>query len=150
MDRKEVTLLLKEGKRNTNITYHDLAQQLGKPKVWLTAAIHGQHPFQEADAIKLLEILGITEHKEKIVRILKEAPYRGEEVTKLPPTDPTLYRMYEFLQIYGPSLKELIHEEFGDGIMSAINANVDLRKVSSPEGDRVQIILEGKFLAYKW
>ena len=66
------------------------------------------------------------------------------------PTDPTVYRLYEVLQVYGPALKELIHEEFGDGIMSAINFQLDLQRREDPGGDRVVITLDGKFLAYQW
>jgi len=152
MDRSDVTKLLKEAKRNKGIKYSEIAQHLGVPKVWLVAAIHGQHPFSNAQHAKaLLEFLEIHENADKIALILQEIPYRGDLGAQLPPTDPTVYRLFEFLQIYGPSIKELIHEEKGDGIMSAINAKVDVNFFKSEKGeDRVQVIFEGKFLPYQW
>ena len=70
--------------------------------------------------------------------------------TTIVPTDPTVYRFYEIVQVYGPAIKELIHEEFGDGIMSAINFGFTVRRIPDPAGDRVEIVLNGKFLPYEW
>ena len=84
-----------------------------------------------------------------VVKALQLQPTRGALGAAVP-TDPTIYRLYEALQVYGPTLKELIHEEFGDGIMSAINFRMDIKRVPDPEGDRVEIVLNGKFLPYQW
>ncbi len=80
---------------------------------------------------------------------LRAQPTRGALDSPVP-TDPTIYRFYEVLQVYGPAIKELIHEEFGDGIMSAINFRMDVKRVADPAGDRVVVTLDGKFLPYQW
>src|ERR1700733_13586124 len=94
----------------------------------------------------LVEMLGLDE---SIIPLLAAVPMRGGLPTAVP-TDPTIYRFYEALQVYGPAIKELIHEQFGDGIMSAINFSVDLQKKPHPSGDRVVVTFDGKFLAYDW
>ena len=80
---------------------------------------------------------------------LEAQPTRGALAAPVP-TDPTIYRFYEIVQVYGPTIKELIHEEFGDGIMSAINFRFDVKRVPDPAGDRVVVTLDGKFLPYQW
>jgi len=147
LTRDDVTAAVLAAKRAKRLTFSDLAQQLGLPKVWLTAALLGQHPFQPEDAARVGELLGLDD--EQIV-VLAEVPSRGSFSPAAPPTDPTVYRLYEVLQVYGPALKQLIHEEFGDGIMSAINFNLDLERRPHPGGDRVRITLDGKFLPYAW
>jgi hypothetical protein len=83
------------------------------------------------------------------LQALQLQPSRGALETPVP-TDPTIYRFYEVLQVYGPTIKELIHEEFGDGIMSAINFRLDVQREPAPDGDRVVVVLDGKFLPYQW
>ena len=97
-------------------------------------------------ARSLVATLGLSD---AIVPVLEEVPMRGALDSPVP-TDPTIYRLYEVLQVYGPALKALIHEEFGDGIMSAINFRADVERVADPGGDRVRITLDGKFLPYQW
>ena len=86
---------------------------------------------------------------EDVQQALQLQPTRGALDTPVP-TDPTIYRFYEVLQVYGPTIKELIHEQFGDGIMSAINFRLDVRREPDPAGDRVVVVLDGKFLPYQW
>jgi cyanase len=86
---------------------------------------------------------------EDVLVALQLQPTRGALDAPVP-TDPTIYRFYEVLQVYGPTIKELIHEEFGDGIMSAINFRLDVRRAPDPAGDRVVVVLDGKFLPYQW
>jgi cyanate lyase len=100
-------------------------------------------PAQAAKAAELFE-LTTTEQT-----LLTEPPYRGSGHASGPPTDPTIYRFYELLQVYGPTLKELIHEEFGDGIMSAIDFEMQLKRRPDAKGDRVEISMHGKFLPYR-
>jgi cyanate lyase len=147
LTRDDVTAAVLAAKRSKQLTFTQLAEQLGKPKVWLTAALLGQHPFQPEDAARVGELLGLDDEQ---VVVLTEVPTRGSFSPTAPPTDPTMYRLYEVLQVYGPALKQLIHEEFGDGIMSAINFNLDLERRAHPGGDRVRITLDGKFLPYAW
>ncbi|MFT2720523.1 cyanase [Deinococcus sp. A31D244] len=128
------------------LTLADLAAQTGTDRVWLAAALDGQHPFPLPLAQTLLGKLGLNPaHAVTLTRV----PMRGAFQT-LPPTDPTVYRLYEVLQVYGPALKTLIHEEFGDGIMSAINFRLELHREPHPDGDRVVITLAGKYLPYYW
>ena len=94
-------------------------------------------------------VAGILELPEDIVDALCAQPMRGA-LDRPVPTDPTIYRFYEVLQVYGPTIKELIHEQFGDGIMSAINFKLDVSRREDPDGDRVVVTLDGKFLKYQW
>ena len=110
------------------------------------AALLGQHPIPTEAGKKLVEVLGLDE---SVVSVLAAVPMRGGLPTAVP-TDPTIYRFYEALQVYGPAMKELIHEQFGDGIMSAINFSINLEKKPHPAGDRVVVTFDGKFLPYDW
>jgi cyanate lyase len=145
--RDDVTAAVLAAKRAKGLTFTGLAEQLGKPRVWLTAALLGQHPIGPDEARDVGDLLGLTDEQ---VAVLTEVPMRGSFAPTGPPTDPTMYRLYEVLQVYGPALKELIHEEFGDGIMSAINFNLALERRPHEGGDRVRITLDGKFLPYAW
>lgn len=114
--------------------------------VFVTAALLGQHPLPAKAAQKVGETLGLNEDE---IALLQTIPLRGSVENNMP-TDPTIYRFYEVMQVYGTTLKALVHEQFGDGIMSAINFKMDLKKVADPEGgERVVITLDGKFLPYK-
>jgi cyanate lyase len=123
-----------------------IAEKIGKYPVWTVAALLGQHPVPADAATTVGELLGLDAD---VVEALQTQPYRGSGRQEIP-TDPTLYRLYEALDVYGPALKELVHEEFGDGIMSAINFKVDVDRRADPAGDRVVITLDGKFLDYHW
>lgn len=141
--RSDMTIDLQEAKRSSGLTYDEIAKKVGRSEVFIAAAMHGQHTLSEEEADKLLEVLKIHD-QQRMKRILTEPPMRAQEV-EIPPRDPTLYRFYEALLVYGPAWKALIHEKFGDGIMSAIDFQCDLKK----EGERVKIVLDGKFLPYK-
>lgn len=132
--------------RERGLTFGELAQQLGRPKVWVAAAVLGQHPFSEDQAAQLASTLGLDDDT---LVALQQIPTRGG-LDAAVPVDPTIYRFYELIQVYGPALKALIHEEFGDGIMSAINFRADIERVADPAGDRVRITLDGKFLPYQF
>ena len=146
MIREEATEQSLEAKKQKGLTFEAIAQKVGRPKVWTTAALLGQHPMsaEEADAVgDLLDL------DPEVTEALQEIPLRGSLDSDVP-TDPTIYRIHEITQVYGTTIKALIHEEFGDGIMSAINFKMDIEKVEDPEGERVKITYEGKFLPYKW
>ena len=146
MDRDAVTALVLESKRARGLTFGELAEHLGADPVWLTAALLGQHPLSEEQAARVSELLGLPE---AAAAVLTEIPMRGA-LASVPPSDPTIYRLQEVVQVYGPTIKALIHEEFGDGIMSAINFNLGVERVEHPDGDRIRITMEGKYLPYQW
>jgi cyanate lyase len=146
MTRQDASDAVQAAMRARGLTFAALASELDRPLVWVAAAVLGQHPFSDADALKLVELLDL---QPELAALLVEVPIRGGLESPVP-VDPTIYRLYEVIQVYGPALKALIHEEFGDGIMSAINFKIDLDRVPDTAGDRVRITLDGKFLPYQW
>ena len=144
--RAETVRRLLDAKRDKGLSFDAIAGELGADRVWTAAAVMGQHPFPPEMADEILRLLGLPDD---LAPVLAEPPMRGS-FDQLPPSDPTVYRLYEVLQLYGPALKALIHEDFGDGIMSAINFSAGVEKVPHEDGDRVRITLEGKFLPYAW
>jgi cyanate lyase len=146
MNRDEVTAAIRSARLAQALSWQELADAIGRPAVWTTSALLGQHPFTTEDATKIADLLHLPT---AAIAVLTEAPYRGGLPTAVP-TDPTIYRFYEALQVYGPALKELIHEQFGDGIMSAINFRLDLGRTQHDGADHVVVTFDGKFLPYTW
>jgi cyanate lyase len=146
LHREEATELILEAKKEKGLTFEAIARKVGRHKVWTTAALMGQHPMGEEEAETVADLLGLDA---EVSKALQEIPTRGSLDSDVP-TDPTIYRIHEITQVYGTTIKALINEEFGDGIMSAINFNMDIEMVENPEGDRVRITYEGKFLPYQW
>ena len=146
MTKEEATNAAQRAMREQGLTFAELADQLGRPKVWVAAAVLGQHPFSAEEAAQLVGTLGLPDD---VGAALQQIPTRGS-LDAAVPVDPTIYRFYELIQVYGPALKALIHEEFGDGIMSAINFNLGIERVEHPDGERIKITLEGKYLPYAW
>ena len=146
LTRNEITEQIVIARLQKGLTWQQLADAIDKPVVWTTAALLGQHPIRAELGKVVVEMLGI---EQSAVPVLAAVPMRGGLPTAVP-TDPTIYRFYEVLQVYGGALKELIHEQFGDGIMSAINFSLDVQKKPHPAGDRVVVTLDGKFLSYDW
>ncbi len=146
MTREQATQHIIETMTARNVTFGEVAAKLNRPKVWTAAALLGQHPFDPRDAEAVVQLLGLDEGA---ASVLGSVPTRGALEAPVP-SDPTIYRLYEVLQVYGPALKALIHEEFGDGIMSAIAFNMDVEREEAEEGDRVRITMSGKFLPYSW
>ena len=144
--RQELTEQILAAKRSRGLTWAGLAETLEAPVEWSTAALLGQFPLSEAQAGAAAEALGLDDDA---IPELTAEPMRGGLDGAIP-TDPTIYRFYEIVQVYGPAIKELIHEEFGDGIMSAINFGFTVSREPDPNGDRVEIVLNGKFLPYEW
>lgn len=145
MTRNDVTEMVVAQRIQKKLTWAEIATAVGQSKEWTTAALLGQMTMTEAQATKAAKILDLPE---QAIPLLCVVPYRGSLPTAVP-TDPTIYRFYELVSVYGTTFKELIHEEFGDGIMSAIDFKMDLQRVPDPNGDRVQIVMSGKYLAYK-
>jgi len=146
LTRHEITEQIVSARLQTGLTWQQLADAIDKPVVWTTAALLGQQPIPAELGKVVVEMLGIDQ---SAVPVLAAVPMRGGLPTAVP-TDPTIYRFYEVLQVYGGAIKELIHEQFGDGIMSAINFSVDVQKKPHPAGARVVVTLDGKFLPYDW
>ncbi len=145
MDRNQVTQKIISTKVAKGLRWGDLAKEFGQSKDWTTAALLGQMTFSRAQADKAQELFGLTDEEAAWLQIV---PYKGSLPTAVP-TDPLIYRWYEIVSVYGTTIKELIHEEFGDGIMSAIDFSMDIQREADPKGDRVQVVLSGKFLPYK-
>ena len=146
MIREEATELILEAKKESGLTFEAIANKVGRHKVWTTAALMGQHPMPADEADTVVDLLDLDA---EVSKALQEFPMRGALDSDVP-TDPTIYRIHEITQVYGTTIKALIHEEFGDGIMSAINFNMDIERVANEKGDRVRITYEGKFLPYEW
>ena len=145
MDRNNVTEAIIAGKRLKGLSWTAIAKKIGQSKEWTTAGCLGQMTFTKEQATKLGKLLGLDK---EAVQLLQEVPYKGSLPTAVP-TDPLIYRFYELVNVYGTTFKALIHEEFGDGIMSAIDFKMDLTREADPKGDRVNIVMSGKFLPYK-
>ena len=145
MNRHDVTELIIETKVRQGITWAQVAERVGLSKEWVTAGCLGQMTFTAEQAAVIGEVFALPD---EAVRWLQVVPYKGSLPTSVP-TDPLIYRFYELVSVYGTTFKELIHEEFGDGIMSAIDFKMDLQREPDPKGDRVSITMSGKFLPYK-
>ena len=146
LTKKEAGEAVRAAKARLGVTWAQLAEAVGRPVAWTTSALLGQQPMTAAQATAAASLL---ELGEDVTLALQLQPARGALDSPVP-ADPTIYRFYEVLQVYGPTIKELIHEQFGDGIMSAINFRLDVRREPDPAGDRVIVTLDGKFLPYQW
>ena len=146
MTRDELMQKIVARKRAQKLTWREVAQRirLGSP-VLTTAALFGQMRLTEEEAVKAALLFGLSDEERDL---LTEVPYRGS-LPPGPPTDPLIYRFYELVQVYGTTWKALIEEEFGDGIMSAIDYDMQIERQADPKGDRVKITMSGKFLPYK-
>ena len=145
MNRNDVTEKIIATKVAKGLKWADIAKQVGLSKEWVTAGCLGQMTFGDAQAAMLAQIFDLSEAE---AQWLKVVPYKGSLPTTVP-TDPLIYRFYELVNVYGSTFKELIHEEFGDGIMSAIDFKMNLTREPDLKGDRVSIVMSGKFLPYK-
>jgi cyanate lyase len=145
MDRHQVTQKILSTKVARQLRWGELAREFGQSKEWTTAALLGQMTFNREQADKAQALFDLTDEEAAWLQIV---PYKGSLPSAVP-TDPLIYRWYEIVSVYGTTIKELIHEEFGDGIMSAIDFSMDIQREADPKGDRVQVVLSGKFLPYK-
>lgn len=145
MSRAEVTELIVTRRLEKKLSWAAIAEAVGQSKEWTTAALLGQMTLTEQQAQAAARLLDLP--ADAVVK-LQVVPYKGSLPTTVP-TDPLIYRFYELINVYGTTFKALINEEFGDGIMSAIDFKMDLTREADPKGDRVQIVMSGKFLPYK-
>ena len=144
--RQTLAIAAVEAKTRKHLSWQQIAEVSGLSVAFTTAAVLGQHPLPEQAAKAVADLLGLDDG---VALLLQSVPTRGSIPGGIP-TDPTIYRFYEMLQVYGTTLKALVHEEFGDGIISAINFKLDVKKVADPEGgERAVITLDGKYLPLK-
>lgn len=145
MTREEAARHVTSQRVRRGRTWRSLAEEIGKPTAWTIAALQGQHPMSASNAETIGRSLDLDD---AVIEALQTQPYRGTCMNATP-SDPTIYRFYEALNVYGPAIKEMIHEDFGDGIMSAINFNITVERRPHEDGDRVVVTFDGKFLAYQ-
>ncbi|MCE3045766.1 cyanase [Legionella sp. 16cNR16C] len=145
MDRATITELILAARVQKKLRWAEVAKAVGGSKEWVTAGCLGQMTFNATQAETVVKLFDLPK---EALAILQTVPHRGSLPTAVP-TDPLIYRFYELVSVYGTTFKELIQEEFGDGIMSAIDFKMDLQREPDPAGDRVSINLSGKFLKYK-
>ncbi len=146
MNMSDLTDRLFAAKRQKNLSFADLERVVGRDEVWVAALFYRQARASQEEAEKLTTALGLGRDA---AEALQDFPTKG--LGPVVPTDPLIYRFYEIMQVYGMPLKTVIHEKFGDGIMSAIDFTLEVEKEEDPKGDRVRVVMSGKFLPYrKW
>jgi cyanate lyase len=145
MSRIDVTEKILAAKIAKGLKWAEVAAQVGLSKEWVTAACLGQMTLSPEQAAVVGQVFDLSEEDRRWLTVV---PYKGSLPTAVP-SDPLIYRFYELVSVYGTTFKELIHEEFGDGIMSAIDFKMDITREADPKGDRVKIAMSGKFLPYK-
>ena len=141
----DLTDKLLAAKKEKGMTFEDLEKAVGRDETWIASVMYRQASADLDEAQKIVSALGLPV---KMAEPLTVAPLKGSLDPAIP-TDPLIYRFYEIMQVYGMPVKAVIHEKFGDGIMSAIDFSIEVEKLEDPKGDRVQVIMCGKFLPYK-
>ena len=140
-----ITEKLLAAKKAAGLSFADLEAKIGCDEVWIASVFYRQASASVEEATKIVEALGADS---SLIEALTDFPVKGG-LDPVVPTDPLIYRFYEIMQVYGMPMKAVIHEKFGDGIMSAIDFTLDVEKEEDPKGDRVKVIMNGKFLPYK-
>ncbi len=143
MTREDVTSMILSAKRQAGLTWESIAETIGMSPVWTHSVAMGMNAMPADKAEALVHALGLPQ---EAALVLQESPTKVWQQTV--PTDPCIYRLYEIVGVYGPTIKALIHEKFGDGIMSAIDFDMSVTREEHPKGDRVKVEMSGKYLAY--
>jgi cyanate lyase len=143
MTKEDVTEMILSAKRTAGLTWEGIAGQIGMSPVWTHSAAMGMNAMPKDKAEALVSVMGLPQEASIV---LQESPTKIWE--QAVPTDPCIYRLYEIVGVYGPTIKALIQEKFGDGIMSAIDFDMQITRVENPKGDRVKIEMSGKYLGY--
>mgnify|MGYP001113940241 CR=1 FL=1 len=143
MTKEDVTMMILSAKKQAEMTWEEIAGAIGMSPVWTHSAAVGMNAFPADKAALMVTTMGLPQ---EAASVLAECPTKVWEQTV--PTDPCIYRFYEIVGVYGPTLKAIIQEEFGDGIMSAIDFDMSVTRVEHPKGDRVKVEMSGKFLGY--
>jgi cyanate lyase len=145
LTREEASRAILAAKHAKGLTFEAIAKAVGRHKVWVTSALLGQATMSREEAQNAVKMLGLGQ---EVADALQTIPSKGS-VGETVPVDPLIYRFHEITQVYGTTLKAIIHEMFGDGIMSAIDFELDVQRKEDPKGDRVVVTMNGKFLPYK-
>jgi len=143
MTKEDVTAMILSAKKQAGLTWEEIADKIGMSPVWTHSAAMGMNAFPADKAKLMVSVMGLPQEAENV---LVESPTKIWE--QAVPTDPCIYRFYEIVGVYGPTLKALIQEKFGDGIMSAIDFDMTVTRVENPKGDRVKVEMSGKYLGY--
>lgn len=143
MTKEDVTAMILSAKRTSGMTWEEIAEKIDMSPVWTHSAAMGMNAMPKEKAEALTQVMGLPQ---EAVLVLEESPTKIWEQSV--PTDPCIYRLYEIVGVYGPTIKALINEKFGEGIMSAIDFDMQITRVENPKGDRVKIEMSGKYLAY--
>ena len=143
MTKEDVTAMILSAKRTSGMTWEEIAEKIDMSPVWTHSAAMGMNAMPKAKAEALAQVMGLPQ---EAALVLEESPTKIWE--QAVPTDPCIYRLYEIVGVYGPTIKALINEKFGEGIMSAIDFDMKITRVENPKGDRVKIEMSGKYLAY--
>ena len=147
MEICETTGMLLKAKEDRKLTFAEIGKGIGRSEVWVSALFYGQARATAAEAGKIVTKLGLGRNRKEVASFLVAFPDKG--LGPVVPTDPLIYRLYEIMQVYGYPFKAIVHEKFGDGIMSAIDFTMDVEKEKDPKGDRIKVTMSGKFLPYK-
>ncbi len=147
MEISEYTEVLLDAKEEKGLTFEALGKAMDRSEMWVAALLYGQMKATAEEAAKVVSELGLEEDKEAFEYFLTSFPSKG--LGPVVPTDPLIYRLYEIVQVFGYPFKSVVHEKFGDGIMSAIDYTFHVEREEDPNGDRVKVIMSGKFLPYK-
>lgn len=143
MTKEDVTAMILSAKKQAGFTWEEIADKIGMSPVWTHSAAMGMNAFPAEKAKLMVRTMGLPQEAESV---LSESPTKIWE--QAVPTDPCIYRFYEIVGVYGPTLKALIQEKFGDGIMSAIDFEMVVTRIENPKGDRVKVEMSGKYLGY--
>lgn len=143
MTKEDVTAMILSAKKQAGLTWEEIADKIGMSPVWTHSAAMGMNAFPPDKAALMVSVMGLPQEAESVL-----AEYPTKIWEQAVPTDPCIYRLYEIVGVYGPTLKALIQEKFGDGIMSAIDFDMTVTRVENPKGDRVKVEMSGKFLGY--
>ena len=143
MTKEDVTMMILSAKKQAGMTWEGIAEKIDMSPVWTHSACMGMNGFPRDKAEALVSVMGLPQ---EAISVLEEPPTKVWE--QAVPTDPCIYRLYEIVGVYGPTIKALIEEKFGTGIMSAIDFEMAITRVENPKGDRVKIEMSGKYLAY--
>lgn len=146
MDKKVMSTTILAAKKAQGLSWATLSEALGMAEMYIASCVYGENSMTVEPAKTLCAALSLGDD---VAKALTEFPMKGQSLGQTIPTDPLIYRFYEIMQVYGTSVKDVIHEKFGDGIMSAIDFKIDVTKEADPKGDRVVVTMNGKFLPYK-
>jgi cyanate lyase len=147
MEQSRFSEMLLKAKEEKGLSFDDLGRLVGRSEMWVAALFYGQARATAEEARKIVSRLGLGRDKKAVQSFLTAFPSKG--LGPVVPTDPLIYRLYEIMQVYGFPFKAIVHEKFGDGIMSAIDFTMDVENERDPKGDRVKVTMSGKFLPYK-